>query len=270
MGTGVSQTLAQTGHDVVLVDISEDALEKSIANTRQSIRLSMMMNPKYRDLDIDEVIARIQRTTDYNALSDVDFVVENINENWELKKAVYLKIDQICPKNSVFAANTSAVSITKIGALTNRPDKIIGMHFMNPVPLKPTVETIKGFHTSDETIETAKQFLEGMDKQCILVNDLPGFVSNRISHLFMNEAVWVVQDQVANAQDVDAIFKTCYNHEVGPLETADLIGLDTVLDTLKVLFEAYQDPKFRPAPLLKQMVDAGLLGRKSGQGFFQY
>ena len=270
MGTGVSQNLAQTGHEVVLVDVSTKILEESIKNIRQNIRLSMMINPEYRNKNIDEVVAQITPTTNYENLSDVDFIVENVNENWNIKREVYLKIDEICPLDIVFAVNTSAISITKIASLTKRVDKIIGMHFMNPVPLKSTVETIKGFHTSEKTIEISKLFLEGMKKKCILVNDLPGFVSNRISHLFMNEAIWVVQDQVASARAVDEIFKNCFKHEIGPLETADLIGLDTVLDTLKVLYNDYQDPKFRAAPLLRKMVDAGLLGRKSGEGFFKY
>ena len=157
-----------------------------------------------------------------------------------------------------------------IASLTKRPTKVIGTHYMNPVPMKTTVETIRGFHTSDATIETTKQLLATMGKECILVNDYPGFVSNRISHLFMNEAAFVVQDQVASAQEVDDIFKQCYGHKMGPLETADLIGLDTVVNSLEVLYESYQDPKFRCCPLLRKMVDAGLLGVKSGEGFYTY
>lgn len=202
MGTGVAQNLAQTDHEVVLIDISEEILQKSMDRMQQNIRFSMMMNPDLRKIGMDEIIARVRTTTDYDLLHDVDFVVENVNENWEIKKEVYLKIDDICPKETVFAVNTSAVPITKVGALTQRPDKVIGMHFMNPVPLKPTVETIKGYHTSEKTIEIAREFLAGMGKKCILVQDLPGFVSNRISHLFMNEAIWVVQDQVATAEEV--------------------------------------------------------------------
>ncbi len=270
MGSGISQSLAQTNHDVVLIDVTQEKLDKSIENIRQSIRFSMMLNSDFRNMDVDDVIGKITTTTCYEQLNDVDFLIENVTENWDIKKDVYLKIDKICPEKTVFAVNTSAVSITKIASLTNRKEKIIGMHFMNPVPLRKTIEMIVGYHTSESTIEIAKLLLDGIGKKGILVKDFPGFVSNRVSHLFMNEAIWVIQDQVANAHDIDEIFKECYGHQTGPLETADLIGLDTVLDTLEVLFNSFQDSKFRPAPLLRKMVDAGLLGRKSGQGFFQY
>ncbi|WP_242655185.1 3-hydroxyacyl-CoA dehydrogenase family protein [Clostridium cellulovorans] len=176
-----------------------------------------------------------------------------------------------CPNEScLFLVNTSCISITKIASLTKRPDKVIGTHFMNPVHIKTAVEAIKGFYTSEETIEKTKELLSKMGKEMIIVNDLPGFVSNRISHLFMNEAAFVVQDQVAAPAEVDAIFKKCYGHVMGPLETADLIGLDTVVDSLEVLYESYQDPKFKCCPLLKKMVDANLKGRKTGKGFYDY
>jgi 3-hydroxybutyryl-CoA dehydrogenase len=166
--------------------------------------------------------------------------------------------------------DTSCYSITRVGALTQRPDKVIGIHFMNPVPLKPTVEVIKGWHTSPETIAITNALLKRMGKDSVLVNDSPGFVSNRILMLTVNEAAFTVQDGVANAQEVDEIFKKCFGHKMGPLETADLIGLDTILYSVEVLHESFGDSKYRPCPLLKKMVDAGLLGRKSGQGFYKY
>jgi len=169
-----------------------------------------------------------------------------------------------------FAANTSAYSITRIGSLTQRPDRVLGMHFMNPVPLKPTVEVIRAFHTSQATVDTALALLKGMGKEGIVVNDMPGFVSNRVLMLTINEAVWLVQDQVATPEDVDRIFVTCFGHKMGPLETADLIGLDTILFSIEVLYESFNDSKYRPCPLLRKMVDAGLHGRKSGQGFYSY
>lgn len=270
MGMGVAQSLAQSGYDVVLIDISEDILEGAMEKIRNDMRLYAMFNRNKEQLDIEAALSRIVCSTDYQQLGEVDFVIENVTEKWDIKKEVYKKIDMICPEHTVFLVNTSCISITKVGALTNRKEKVIGTHFMNPVPMKNTIETIRGYHTSGETIEATKELLGGMGKECIIVNDYPGFVSNRISHLFMNEAAFVVQDQVASPEEVDDIFKLCFGHKMGPLETADLIGLDTVADSLDILYESYQDPKFRCCPLLRKMVDAGLLGRKAGQGFYNY
>jgi 3-hydroxybutyryl-CoA dehydrogenase len=196
--------------------------------------------------------------------------VENVPEDWNIKEKVYLELDHICKPEAIFGVDTSCISITKVAGITNRPDKVIGMHFMNPVYAKPVIEVMRGFHTSDETVANSEALLKQLNKKAIVVNDLPGFVSNRISHLFMNEAAWVVQDQVAQPEQVDKIFKKCFGHTMGPLETADLIGLDTVMHSLEVLYESYQDPKFRCCPLLKKMVDAGHVGRKAGQGFYTY
>jgi len=218
----------------------------------------------------DAVLRRINFTADYEQFGQTDFVIENVVEKWEVKAEVYRRLDAICPSHCVFAANTSAISITRIGSATKRPDRVLGMHFMNPVPLKAMVEVIKGYHTSQETLDRAQALLEAMGKECIVVNDMPGFVSNRVLMLTVNEAIFVVQDQVTTAENVDRIFKTCFGHKMGPLETGDLIGLDTILLSLEVLYEAYNDTKYRPCPLLKKMVSAGLLGRKSGRGFYNY
>ncbi|HEX9945441.1 MAG TPA: 3-hydroxyacyl-CoA dehydrogenase family protein [Thermoanaerobaculia bacterium] len=270
MGAGVGQNLAQTGHEAVLVDISDEILAKAEAEIRKSLRFQGMFQKDAKREAPDAVLGRIAFTTDLEALRDVDFVVENVPEKWESKKEVYPRLDVICPERAVFAVNTSCFSITRVGALTGRPDRVVGMHFMNPVPLKPMVEVIRGHHTSEETLETARQFLRQLGKDCIVVNDLPGFVSNRVLMLTINEAIFTVQDGVAAPEQVDQIFKTCFGHKMGPLETADLIGLDTILYSLEVLQESYGDTKFRPCPLLKKMVDAGLLGRKSGKGFYDY
>jgi 3-hydroxybutyryl-CoA dehydrogenase len=268
MGIGVAHSVAQAGYQVILVDLTREILDKAKAEIHKNIRFQGFFN---KSLEAPEVtIDRITFTTDYAQLATADYVVENVNEQWDLKREVYRHLDEICPPHCIFAANTSCISITKIAALTRRPDRVIGIHFMNPVPMKPAVEAIRGYHTAEATIETTRAFLTRLGKECILVNDLPGFVSNRLSHLLMNEAAYVVQDQVATPQDVDDIFKKCFGHKMGPLETADLIGLDTVVDSLKVLYESYQDPKFRVCPLLQKMVDAGLLGRKAGQGFYTY
>ncbi|HEU5228021.1 MAG TPA: 3-hydroxyacyl-CoA dehydrogenase NAD-binding domain-containing protein [Ktedonobacteraceae bacterium] len=270
MGIGVAQSLAQAGHNVILVDISDNILEHARAEITKNIRLQRMWNKKPDQESIETIIQRITFTQNYNLFTDVDFVIENATEKWEIKRKIHEQIDAICPEDVIFAVNTSAISITRVGSVTKRPERIIGTHFMNPVPMKNTVEVIRGYHTSEETIDTTKELLASMGKEGIVVNDMPGFVSNRISHLFMNEAAFVVQDQVATAEEVDEIFTRCYGHAMGPLQTADLIGLDTVLDTLHVLYESYNDSKYRPCPLLKKMVDAGLYGRKSGQGFYSY
>ncbi len=270
MGSGVSQSLAQSKYHVVLVDISDDALQHAKDDISRNVRFQSLFRNNENIEEADQVLERIFFTTDYNMLSDVDFVIENVTEKWEIKKEVYTSIDNICPEHCIFAVNTSCISITKIAALTKRPSKIIGTHFMNPVPLIQAVEVIRGYHTSEEVIEETGRLIKSMGKECIVVNDFPGFVSNRISHLLMNEAAFVVQDQVASPADVDAIFKKCYGHKMGPLETADLIGLDTVVYSLDVLYENYQDTKFRCCPLLRKMVDAGLHGRKAGQGFYTY
>lgn len=270
MGVGVAHSLAQTGHQVVLVDVNDTILDKAREQIRNNLRFQGMFAKGAPPVDVDGVLARIHGTTDLGRLGEADYVVENVSEQWDIKKTVYPRLDAVCPAHCIFAANTSALSITRLAALTQRPDRVIGMHFMNPVPMKKTVETIRGFHTSEDTIERSRNFLRQMGKDSILVNDSPGFVANRLSHLFMNEAANLVLENVGTARDIDDIFKKCYGHAMGPLETADLIGLDTVVDTLKVLYDDYQDSKFRCSPLLRRMVDAGLLGRKSGKGFYNY
>jgi 3-hydroxybutyryl-CoA dehydrogenase len=270
MGIGVAQNLAQTGHQVILVDISENVLDKAKHEIRNNIRFQGFFKKSERQESPDSIIEKIEFSTNYKFLENVDFVVENTTEKWDIKKEVYPLLDSICLADCVFAANTSAIPITRIGSVTKRADKVVGIHFMNPVPMKPMVEMIRGYHTSETTIETAKQMLTQMGKECILVNDSPGFVSNRVLMLTINEAVFLLQDQVATAEDIDKIFKSCFGHKMGPLETADLIGLDTILFSIEVLHENFNDSKYRPCPLLKKMVDAGLHGRKSGKGFYVY
>ncbi|GAB1541397.1 3-hydroxyacyl-CoA dehydrogenase family protein [Scytonema sp. NUACC21] len=270
MGIGVAQNLAQTGHQVILVDISEDILENAKKEIRNNVRFQGFFQKKEQAESPDNILHRIKFSTNYKFLESAEFVIENATEKWDIKKGIYAQLDAICPEKTVFAANTSAISITRIASVTKRADKVIGMHFMNPVPMKPMVEMIRGYHTSDETISTAKELLAQMGKEGILVNDSPGFVSNRVLMLTINEAIFLIQDQVASVEEVDRIFKTCFGHKMGPLETADLIGLDTILFSIEVLYESFNDSKYRPCPILKKMVDAGLHGRKSGQGFYTY
>ncbi|MEJ6480705.1 3-hydroxyacyl-CoA dehydrogenase NAD-binding domain-containing protein [Nostoc punctiforme UO1] len=270
MGIGVSQNLAQTGHQVILVDVSEDILNHAKQEIRNNVRFQGFFQKNSEVESPDDILNKIKFSTNYKFLEDAEFVIENVTEKWDIKKEVYAQLDAICPEKTAFAANTSAISITRIASVTKRATRVIGMHFMNPVPMKPMVEMIRGHHTSDETIETAKKMLAQMGKECIIVNDSPGFVSNRVLMLTINEAIFILQDQVASIEEVDKIFKTCFGHKMGPLETADLIGLDTILFSIEVLYQSFNDSKYRPCPLLKKMVDAGLHGRKSGKGFYAY
>lgn len=270
MGVGVAHAFAQYDHDVVLVDLSEDILNKSKKEILKNVRFSNMFNKGKKIESSDKLINKIQFTTNYSDLSDVDFIIENVPEILEIKLMVYKKLEEVCKENCIYLVNTSCISITKIASVTKRNDKVIGTHFMNPVPMKKYVEAIKGYHTSEDTIEKVKELLSSIEKSVILVNDFPGFVSNRVSHLFMNEAAYTVQDGVSTAKQVDEIFKKCFEHKMGPLETADLIGLDTVVNSLDILYDSYGDPKFRCCPLLRKMVDAGLLGVKSKEGFYKY
>jgi 3-hydroxybutyryl-CoA dehydrogenase len=270
MGVGVAQNLAQTRHQVILVDVSDQILQQARAELQKNLRFARMFNKSPDQEGISETLARIVFTTDYHLLGEADFVVENVVEKLDVKSQVYPQLDAICPSHCIFAANTSCISITHLGALTKRPDRVLGIHFMNPVPLKPTVEVIRGYHTSAETIETATALLAAMGKDGIVVNDSPGFVSNRVLMLMINEAIFLVHEQVAQPQEIDLLFKKCFGHTMGPLETADLIGLDTILNSIEVLYQSFSDSKYRPCPLLTKMVDAGLHGRKSGQGFYTY
>ncbi|MEV6559365.1 3-hydroxyacyl-CoA dehydrogenase NAD-binding domain-containing protein [Nocardia sp. NPDC051756] len=268
MGTGLAQDLAAHGLEVVLVDNSPDQLikaEEEVARFYRTGRLFGKETDRFGDMT-----EKVTYTTDLELLGSAEFVIENITENWELKARVYPELDRICAPETVFAANTSCIPITKIASLTSRQDKVVGMHFMNPVPMKSTVEVIRGFHTSEATIEVAGNLLSSMEKHGIVVKDMPGFVSNRVLMLTVNEAIFLLQDDVASAADVDEIFRSCFGHASGPLETADLIGLDTILLSIEGLYEFYADSKYRPCPLLRKMVYAGLHGRKTGQGFYTY
>ncbi len=265
MGCGITQTLLSYGYDVTLVDISVEILEKAEQNIEKNLRLQQMFS---KQTAVNN--ANLKTTIVLEDLSNVDIVIESITENIDLKKEVYNKIDTICKPQCIIMSNTSCISITQIASFTSKEKNVIGTHFMNPVPLTKAVEVIKGYHTSEDTVKKTIDFINSIEKQSIVINDFPGFVSNRISHLMMNEAAFIVQDQIAEPKAVDSIFTKGYGHKMGPLETADLIGLDTVANSLDVLYESYRDPKFRCCPLLKKMVNAGLLGVKSGKGFYTY
>ncbi|MCP4156715.1 MAG: 3-hydroxyacyl-CoA dehydrogenase family protein [bacterium] len=270
MGSDIALDLASYGYPVLLKDLDKDILEKAEAKMRKDFKMFKMMKKDLKSVSIDDILEKVTFTTTYDGFDKVELVIENIVEEWEAKKALFLQLDKICTAGTLYAVNTSCISITKVAALMEAPDKIVGAHFMNPVPLKKIVEVIRGFHTSDESVENLSDFLKTIKKKAIVVNDFPGFVTNRVSHLFMNEAAFLIQDGVAGPKEVDTIFTQGFGHKMGPLATADLIGLDTVVKSLDVLYESYQDSKFRVCPLLRKMVDAGLLGKKSGKGFFEY
>jgi 3-hydroxybutyryl-CoA dehydrogenase len=268
MGIGVAQNLAQCGHSVVLVDNDPEAVPRALTRIRMNCRMSRMLGGP--EVDADEVLARITGGTELGLLADAQVVIENITESWELKSAVYPELDRVCRPDAIFVANTSAIPITRLASLTARPSQFVGVHFMNPVPMKTAVELIPGYHTSAESLAIVRDLLGSIGKNAIDVNDACGFVSNRVLMLTINEAAFLVHENVASAETVDEVFRSCFGHPMGPLETADLIGVDTILYSIEVLYQHFADSKYRPCPLLKQMTDAGLHGRKTGVGFFHY
>lgn len=267
MGKGVAQRFAQYGFKVILLDVREEILEAAANELRRNLKLAGMFQ---KSVDVNKIMDNISTSSSYGDLSNVDFIVENVTEDKSVKKNVYEELEKAGKKDCIFMADTSCIPITLIGSFTKRPEKVIGVHFMNPVPMKDFTEVIKGRLTSEETVENTVKLLSAVNISAEVVNDGAGFVSNRLSHLFMNEAAFLVYEHVATAEQIDTIFKKGFGHKMGPLETADLIGLDTVLYSLKVLYEQYEDTKFRACPLLKQMVQAGMFGRKSGKGFYEY
>lgn len=270
MGIGVSHAFAAAGLPVVLLDTHSEVLERARTVIETNARLYAMIDRSQAVVSPAGLLETITFTTDLTSLSDVDFVVENVTENWDIKEALYRELDRVCPDHCVFGVNTSAVPITKMASVTARPDRVVGTHLMNPVPLKPLVEVIRGFHTSEETVDLTTDLFRRIGKDSVVIEDSPGFVTNRVAMITVNEAIFLLSEGISTAPDIDRLFRQCLGHQMGPLETADLIGLDTVLYSLEVLLDNFDDPKFRPAPLLRKLVAAGRLGRKSGHGFYSY
>ena len=269
MGNGIAQVAARAGYDVVMRDVSTEFLERGI----KAIDRNLQRDVDKERLTAEEkqsVLARIKSTTELEALSDAAFVIEAVTENLDVKTEVFKTLDRVTPPGAILASNTSSISITKLGAVTTRPDKVIGMHFMNPVPVMKLVEVIRGLATSDETYERVRELSEKLGKTALDCHDSPGFISNRVLMPMINEAIFTLYEGVATRESIDGIMKLGMNHPMGPLTLADFIGLDVCLAILNVLYEGFGDPKYRACPLLRRYVDAGWLGKKSGRGFYEY
>lgn len=269
MGSGIAQVCAQSGYDVLLQDINQDAVDQGI-NSIHALLTRAVEKGRITDVEKEGTLSRLNTSTDLGDAHEADLVIEAVIENLDVKKELFQQLDNIVPAHTILATNTSSLPITEIAAVTNRPKKVIGMHFMNPVPIMKLVEIIRALQTDDETYERIEHVTKELNKTSVTVNDFPGFVANRILMPMINEAIYTVYEGIATVEDVDTVMKLGMNHPMGPLTLADFIGLDTCLYIMEVLYEGFGDSKYRPCPLLRQYVQAGWYGKKSGRGFYTY
>ena len=269
MGNGIGHVFARSGYRVILCDIEQKFLDRALATIGKNLDRELAKG-KINEAQKSETLKAIGTTVDRSKLAGCDLIVEAASEKFEIKSELFRELDRICRVEVILASNTSSISITKLAATTSRPDKVIGMHFFNPVPVMKLVEVVRGLATSDETFQTVQELARKLEKTPVEVNDAPGFVSNRVLMPLLNEAMYTVMEGVATPQAVDEVFKLGMAHPMGPLALADFIGLDVCLDIMRVMLAGLGDPKYRPCPLLIKMVDAGRLGKKSGQGFYKY
>ena len=269
MGNGIAQVFAASGFKVVLHDIADEPLQRGMTIITKSLE-RLQKKKRISEEEMTNTLANIRGVTSLDEMADVDLIVEAASENLEIKSEIFQQLDKICKPETVLASNTSSISLTRIARETQRPEKVIGMHFMNPVPLMKLVEIIRALQTDDETYGLIEALSKQIGKTPVEVNDSPGFVSNRILLPMINEAVYTLHEGVATVKAIDSVMKLGMNHPMGPLALADLIGLDTCLSIMEVLHEGLGDTKYRPCPFLRRMVDAGYLGRKSGKGFYDY
>jgi 3-hydroxybutyryl-CoA dehydrogenase len=269
MGHGIAHVMLRAGHRVLLLDISQDFVEAGAKKIAKGLGRDVEKARMTAD-EREQALARLKPTTVVAELAEADFIIEAVTEKFDAKAGVYRSLEPHCRPEAIFASNTSSISITRLAAATQRPTRFVGLHFFNPVPVMKLVEVVPGLQTSPETADKAVGLAASAGKTPVRVNDFPGFVSNRVLMPMINEAVFCLMEGVADAQGIDSVMKLGMNHPMGPLELADLIGLDVCLDILKVLYESFRDPKYRPCPLLEKMVAAGWLGRKTGRGFYEY